>query len=459
MSLQKGSFLVALIAVLGLGASCESGSGDDDDSDGSWQATVDDVRAVVQDDCSMDALATLDGAEPASVRDALVELDAELKLTEWTTGVSHGHPVGVESFRTPLLNEFDFDYSLFVPESYAADPQQPIPLYLDPGHPVDSLEDDLSFPWMAEELVNELGQPFFFVQDNLYNRLYTDLGEDQYYEQVYYSDDFDDVAVYQDHQEIIAAIVRELRQRYTIDSSRIYVGGVSAEGNASWSHGIQSADRFSALLPVSAGTAWYHDDLWRNLEQVSLLVVHGTDDDICPVEDVDELVAQFESWGFDVEYWREEGEGHGTMFYSEFAEMVDWLLQRQRNLTPQHVHKALMSDRDTDVYWFGDIELASPPDTTAAMYPTEPFGLIDATWSDGILDVATEGIGSFSARWLEGVYGAARGAAGDTVQVIVDGDDLGPIELVEDPHVAVQDYCRHADLDRLWAGRIEVLLP
>ena len=436
------------------GLSCQPDVDGETPEDG-WQATVDDVRAVVEADCDPEALAALDGAEPASVRDALVDLDAELKLSEWTTGVSHGHSVDVDSFRTPLLNEFDFDYSLYVPESYAADPDQPIPLYLDPGHPVDSLEDDLSFPWMADLL----DQPFFFVQDNTYNRLYTDLGEEGYYDQVYYSEDFDDVAVYQDHQEIIAAIVRELRQLYTIDSSRIYVGGVSAEGNASWSHGIQSADRFAALLPVSAGTARYHEELWRNLEQVSMLVVHGTDDGICPVEDVDELVAQLTEWGFDVEYWREEGEGHGTMFYSEFAQMVDWLLQRQRSLTPGHVHKAVMSDRDRDVYWIGDIELASPPDTTTAMYPTAPFGQIDATWSDGALEIVAPGISSLSARWLDGPAGSASGAAGDTVGLIVDGVATGEVLLTEDPHVAVEDYCRHADLERLWAGRIEVQLP
>ena len=309
--------------------------------------------------------------------------------------------------------------------------------------------------WMA----GELDQPFFFVQDNTYNRLYTDLGEDEYYAQVYYSEDFDDVAVYQDHQEIIAAIVRELSQRYTIDPSRVYVGGVSAEGNASWSHGIQSADRFAALLPVSAGTAGYHADLWRNLEQVSMLVVHGTDDGICPVEDVDELVAQFQEWGFDVEYWREDGEGHGTMFYDEFVQMVDWLLQRRRILTPEHVHKALMSDRDTDIYWIGDVTLATPPDTTTSMYPTEPFGRIDATWSEGLLEVTTSGIGSLSARWLDGPTGPASGSSGDLVRVFVDGQDLGDIELTEDPHVAVEDYCHHADLERLWAGRIEITVP
>lgn len=140
-------FLLLAVVILATGTACDPDVDGEEPDDG-WLATVDDVRAVVEADCSPDALAALDGAEPASVRGALVDLDAELKLTEWTTGISHGHPVDVDTFRTPLLNEFDFDYSLYVPESYAADPDQPLPLYLDPGHPVDDLEDDLSFPWI-----------------------------------------------------------------------------------------------------------------------------------------------------------------------------------------------------------------------------------------------------------------------------------------------------------------------
>ena len=41
----------------------------------------------------------------------------------------------------------------------------------------------------------------------------------------------------------------------------------------------------------------------------------------------------------------------------------------------------------------------------------------------------------------------------------LNGSELDPITLVEDPTVAVEDYCRNADLDRAWAGRVVVEVP
>lgn len=443
--------LAALPALL---AGCSDPAGDDDEDDPFDEVTVDDVCEVVEGGCTAEGLAMIAGAEPEAVRAALVEVDQGYKLDEWTAGLTHGNQVGELPLRTELLGEFAFDYSLYVPEGYAADPEDPLPLYLDPGHPADDLESEI-MPYMA----GLLDEPMVFVQDNMFNRLYTDLGEDDYYDQVVYADEFETVAAYQDHQEIIGEIFRQLRQRFHIDSSRIYVGGVSAEGNASWSHGMLSSDQYAAILPVSAGTAAYHEEVWRNLENVGMLVVHGTEDTLCPVEDVDEAVAMLEGWGFDVEYWREEGEGHGTMFFDEYVEMVDWLLLRERPLQPPRVHRAIKSDRDLDAYWLAAVELTAELNPEATIHVTAPPAVLDATWSGGTIEVEATGVTSFEVRWMEGDPGTAAGAAGDTVSVQVNGADLGNVTLAEDPIVAVESYCQYADIARLWAGRTVVEVP
>ncbi len=445
--------LAITLPMFGLLTGCPAS--DDTASDPGWDTVdLEDVRAAVEAGCSADSLAALEGAEPAEVRTLLLELDTELKLSEWTSGISHGHPLPDVDLQTELLHDFDFTYSLHVPEGYTADPTQPVPLYLNPGHPVDDVADDLTLPYMD----NLLDQPMFLFQDNYFNTLYTELGEDAYYDNVYYNPDFDLVAAYQDHLELVGGAIAELTRAYHIDSSRVYVGGVSAEGNASWSHGIQISDRWAAILPVSAGTAGYDEQLWRNLENVGILAVHGTEDELCAVEDVDATVEMLEGWGFDVEYWRYEGEGHGTMFYSDYADMVDWLLERERPLQPARVHKAIKSPRNTGAYWLRATDLIEEVRDDVDMYPEAPPAVVDATWEGGAVELEATGVNALELYWMEGEPGPASGTEGDSVSVSANGTDLGSFELDEDATVAVEAYCRTGDVQRAWAGRMVVEL-
>ncbi len=428
---------------------------DDTGLDPGWtEVSLEDLRTVVDADCHPDSLATLEGAEPATIRALLLDLDRELKLADWTPGVSHGHSMPAVGLQTSLLDDFDFTYSLYVPEDYSADPTQPLPLYLDPGHPVDSVQDNRTLPFMA----NRLDQPMFFFQDNYFNTLYTELGEDGYYNDVYYNPDFALVAAYQDHLELVGGALAELAQRYHIDTSRIYVGGMSAEGNAAWSHGIQISDRWAAILPVSAGTAGYDEQLWKNLENVGILAVHGTEDELCAVEDVDETVAMLEGWGFDVEYWRYEGEGHGTMFYRDYALMVDWLLERQRSLQPTRVHKAIKSPRNTGAYWLRATAVDAAVSDSVDMYPEPPPAVVDASWVGSTVELEATGVRTLDLYWMAGPPGPASGAAGDTIAVRLNGADHGSFTLEEDATAAVEAYCRTGDVQRAWAGRVTLEL-
>ena len=75
------------------------------------------------------------------------------------------------------------------------------------------------------------------------------------------------------------------------------------------------------------------------------------------------------------------------------------------------------------------------------------------------MSVEASGVAQVELRWIEGDAGPATGRAADTVAVTVNGTDLGPVTLEEDPLVAVADYCVHGDVTRLWAGRVRVDLP
>ncbi len=407
------------------------------------------VIAAVASDCSAVVMDALAGATPALVREALVAVDARQKATSWVSGVSHGHPIPATCL-TPLLADFEFEYSLFVPEGYRADPAAPLPLYVDPAHPTDALESDRTLPWLA----SLAGRPFLMVTVNFYNRLSLELSE-----QDYRSDALASVRGHHDYFVALDAVVADVRRKYYVDSARIYAGGVSAVGNSAWFHAIFSADQYAAINPYSAGTAPFDEGLYRNLVNTAVLAVHGTEDDLVPLALVRSTIETLAGWGFDAELWAMEGEGHGTMFSAVLPEAVPWMLERRRSLTPSVVHKAVKDSREVSAWWVRVTEVSAPLPPDGSLYPSPAPAVIDATWSDGEVRVETQGVARFELLWLQGDLGPGRAMAGDALEVVVNGSRLGPFTLEEDATVAVEDYCRRADISRSWAGRVRLEVP
>jgi len=163
-----------------------------------------------------------------------------------------------------------------------------------------------------------------------------------------------------------------------------------------------------------------------------------------------------EGWGFDVEYWRYEGEGHGTMFYSDWDLMVDWLWERQRPLQPARVHKAIKSPRNTGTYWLRATDVDPAVSDTEDMYPEPPPAVLDASWEGEAVTLESSGVTELELYWMEGTLGPGSGTAGDSLTVTANGTELGSFELAEDPTVAVEAYCRTGDVQQAWAGRVVV---
>ncbi|MBL7010667.1 MAG: hypothetical protein ISR82_05550 [Candidatus Marinimicrobia bacterium] len=450
MRLRGVILLISIIAF-----SCKSDNPDENATDiippdDTIAVTVyDRVAGVVSSNCSDDMLDTLKGIDPVLVREALIAVDAKWKRDSWVSGISHGHRIHA-TYQTTILKNTKFDYSLFIPEDYQADPALPLPLFVKPAHPTNKLEDDTTLPWLA----SLADHPFIMITVNFYNRLYLELKEEDYY-----SGTLSSVRGYHDYFVNLDAAIADVRRKYTIDSDKVYIGGVSAVGNSAWFHSIFSADQYAAINPVSAGTAPFDESLYRNLSNLGILAVHGTEDELVSVELVRSRMEILAAWGFDVEFWEMEGEGHGTMFSSVFPDAVKWMLSRRRQKTPNMVHKAVKDAREASAYWvkITDFTVSLPPD--AAIYPDAVPAVLDATWSNGKVHVETQGIKKFELRWMEGSPGPGQGKAGNTIEVVINGINLGFITLEKDARVTVEDYCRCGNLNRLWAGRIILEVP
>jgi len=379
----------------------------------------------------------------------LKSLIKELKDLHWPPGLSHGHPIDV-SFEVDALAEFQFDYDILIPPGYTGDPHNRFPVYVNPAHPTSDLEDDLTLPWLSSMAEDR----FILITVNFMNRLYTELSDEEY------DAIFDEeTAAYHDYFSAVEAALSDVHRNYWTEPSQVYIGGVSAMGASAWFSAILLPDRFAAINPYSIIPAPFDAQLLRNLSHVGILVVHGTADDITPVEYVPPRVDKLTGWGFDVEYWELEGEGHGTMFSKVFPDGVDWMLQRSRPVLPETVHRGIKSPRAAGAYWLEATAFSAPLPRGAKIYPSPAPAVVDATWSEGVLDIDASGIDRLEVRWMAGPPGPASGAEGDSVSLTVNGAHLGTVTLEQDPTVAVEDYCRYSDISRTWTGRVVVDVP
>ncbi len=215
---------------------------------------------------------------------------------------AHGQQTG---HRITLTPEFDLQYLLYLPEAYAADTAAEFPLLLflhGGGECGDNLEVvKVNGP---PKLVEE-GTSFPFLILSPQNPRCDKLWEPG----------------------IVIDLLDAIVGAYRVDTTRIYLTGLSRGGFGAWMTAIQYPRRFAALIPV-CGVAPAFYGKW--LGQMPIWVFHGEDDPVIPVSESDNIVRELKENGNPVRYTRYPDTGHDawTRTY-ENPEVFEWMLQQR----------------------------------------------------------------------------------------------------------------------------------
>jgi predicted peptidase len=139
--------------------------------------------------------------------------------------------------------------------------------------------------------------------------------------------------VWTDKGEMINALVDWLESEYAIDPQRIYLTGFSLGGFGTWALGLNSPDRFAALVPVAGGWELGSDAVPPNICALAakpIWVFHGAQDETVKPAQSEVLVNALRACGGDVRYTLLPGATHaasGVLPYRD-SELYDWLLQQ-----------------------------------------------------------------------------------------------------------------------------------
>lgn len=186
----------------------------------------------------------------------------------------------------------------------------------------------------------------------------------------------------------VLAVLREVRSIYNVDGERIYLTGSSMGATGCWNLAVHYPDLFAGIVPIAGNAdhraweqrwAWNQGGLSRhaelrsflhaafspvsyaeNLEHCNIAIVHGTGDQVVPVEHARSMAARLRELGYTFEYLEFPGAGHGG--FPAWA--ADYALAKVFGRPPAEVPARLRhrtaSLRENGAWWVRVDRLDSP---------------------------------------------------------------------------------------------------
>jgi predicted peptidase len=127
---------------------------------------------------------------------------------------------------------------------------------------------------------------------------------------------------------LLTALLNEVESNYAVDSSRIYLTGMSMGGFGTWALAIAHPDRFAAIAPVCGGGNPSQVCALRN---VPVWCFHGAEDQIVLLKQSQEMVDALQACGGNVKFTIYPHTGHDswTQTYAN-PFLYAWFLEHTR---------------------------------------------------------------------------------------------------------------------------------
>jgi len=142
-------------------------------------------------------------------------------------------------------------------------------------------------------------------------------------------------------EDLVLATVQMVQKRYRIDPNRIFLSGMSNGGIGAWLIGMHHAPLFAGLAPMASGIDDVLFPFLENLRTTPTYIIHGSQDQVTPVELSRKLAGELKNLGYPYIY-REHDRTHamaGGHFFprEELPDLVKWFDNQRRTPVPKTV--------------------------------------------------------------------------------------------------------------------------
>ena len=209
----------------------------------------------------------------------------------------------------------NLNYILYIPKDYGEYPVQkwPLLIYLHGMDRVNTSVEVLKNDYPLNALDEQNDFPFFVVAP---------LGTGEY--EFWATDEM---------VNSIITLLDEIETMLSIDANRIYLTGVSAGGNGTWSIGVRHPERFAALVSSMGYYGWPPTvpENICNLVDVPVQAFHGAKDELIPLDAEQSLVDALKDCGGDVAFTVYPDLGHDVDAQQIYtSELYTWLLEQKK---------------------------------------------------------------------------------------------------------------------------------
>lgn len=205
-----------------------------------------------------------------------------------------------------LKPKANYPYLLYLPKEYTTNERDfPLVIYLGGGA---QNGNDLN-------KLKTYGIPFYIEQGHQYNFI---VASPQCPEYKYWTTEnwFD-------------SLYADLISKCRIDTTRIYVTGISNGGFGTWQVAMDYPERFAAIAPLCGGVNDRDTSNIGRLKELPVWTFHGTADNMIPIRETERIVNKLSVYGL-VRFTRLLNEGHGIQYLYEDNRIFDWLLQHSQ---------------------------------------------------------------------------------------------------------------------------------
>jgi len=210
-----------------------------------------------------------------------------------------------QTFSTQIMKTASLNYLLYLPPDYEAQDKWPLIIFL---HGYGERGSDL-------ELVKKHGLPKRIAA-----------GDD--FPFIIASPQCPDTAVWPEQVTELNALLDHLIASYKVDTTRVYLTGLSMGGYGTWYFASEYPERFAAIAPICGGGGWW---MPRRLTSLPIWVFHGDADTTVPLRASEEMVKAIREAGGKVKFTVYPGVGHDswTETYNN-PELYNWFLSHSR---------------------------------------------------------------------------------------------------------------------------------